>query len=295
MSIFGKGLFGGSSSSGGLGGLFSGSSSSGGFSSGSIIRNPLDDKKVLKEFIKENDDGFLGDLYRLVDDTKEEFAELMTDGFVEMVIKGNSDYKTSFEIRDEADKIVAEQARRYKEKCKELNEVLNKLNEHITCLYEKKVKFAKCVNAQVERKQGISDTITYKNWLMPIYVSKQSNMTRLSDMMGLRSFSSKMDRKNRANEYLEDVRDYEVYVSGKIGEINRIKAKASAIEQSLQEEDKMLEALEKSMNMQRKLEYDKIAKQLENLIVQYVLNDNGMKNETYLSALYQLEILCKSV
>ena len=30
---------------------------------------------------------------------KEELTEIMTDGFKEMVIKGNSDYKTSFEKR----------------------------------------------------------------------------------------------------------------------------------------------------------------------------------------------------
>lgn len=287
MSIFGGGFFGGGSSSGGIFG--------GGTSSGGIIRSPLDEEKILRKIIKENDDGLLGELYRIVDDTKEEFTELMTEGFVEMVIKGNSDYKTSFEIRDEADKIVAKQVERYKDKCKELNKVLSKLNDHITSLYEKKVKLAELVNVQVGKKQGVSNNINYKSWMKPTYISTQSNMTRLCDMIGVNSFSSQMDRKNRANEYLEDARDYEVYVSGKIAEMNYIKANANAIEQFLQEEDKMLEALEKSMNMHRKLEYNKIARQLENLIVQYVLNDSGEKNESYLVALNQLDNLCRDV
>lgn len=280
--------------------IISGEPKSGGklggpFGDGGIVADP---SKIITEKIKEKvkkDGGLIGDCVKLADDTKEEFTELMTDGFAEMVIKGNTNYKTSFEIRNEADKIVALQAERYQNKCKELNSVLSNLNEHISDLYKKKIELAKRVNVQVGNKQAISSRVCYQSWMEPTYVETKSNMSMLCNMMGLTNITSIADRKNSAKEYLDDAKDYKVYVSKKIAEMNRIKANVNTIEQSLQEEDKMLEALEKSMDMHRKLEYEKIAKQLENLIVQYILNENGKKNETYLAALNQLESLCENI
>ena len=92
MGLFGGGLFGG--------GLFGGSGSFGGY--GGIARDPFPKNDPLVDAIinhvKENDDGIVGGILRISEEAKEEFTELLTDGFYEMVIKGNSDYKTSSEI-----------------------------------------------------------------------------------------------------------------------------------------------------------------------------------------------------
>lgn len=58
--------------------------------------------------------GELGkDLGNLAKESTQELGEIMTDGFVEMVIKDNNDYKTSFEVEEEASKKINSANRRY--------------------------------------------------------------------------------------------------------------------------------------------------------------------------------------
>ena len=110
MGLFrgGSGLFSGIRLGEGIFGddLFEGSSTG-------VFRG--ESKILLREIIKKSDTS-AGEFLRTVDDAKNELHELCTDGFVEMVIKGNSDYKTSFEIKEEADKRIANARRRYQEK-----------------------------------------------------------------------------------------------------------------------------------------------------------------------------------
>ena len=69
-----------------------------------IIRDPQKDMGIIIKGIVKNTDTLVGEIFRVADDVKDELYELCTEGFVEMVIKGNKDYKTSFEIKEEAEK-----------------------------------------------------------------------------------------------------------------------------------------------------------------------------------------------
>lgn len=287
MGLFGSGgggLFGGGSSSSG-GGLFGGGSSggfsSGGFSSG-IVR---DDSKVMREIVKQSD-TLAGELLRTVDDAKDEFHELCTYGFVEMVIKGNSDYKTSFEIKEEADEKIGEARRRYQDRCYEFNKYLDSLNTRINDLNKKKVEIARQLNQTVNsmpdmpRIAGFTDS--------PSYSYKPSTISMLCEYSGMGRVSDIKGRKDSANRYLEDAKDFEVEISGKIAEINRTEAFLDTIKMNLDEEEMMLDALKDSLKMRRNMAYDKIAKQLYILISEYILDPSGKKNEKYIEAIDQL-------
>ena len=275
MGLFGGGggLFGGN---GGLlgGGLF-GDDSSGGFSSG----------KIMREIVKQSD-TLVGEFLRTVDDTKDEFHELCTDGFVEMVIKGNSDYKTSFEIRDEADEKIGEARKRYQERCHDFNKYLDKMNNRINELYKKKVELAKQLNQTVSSMPNMPKISGFM--VSPSYSYKPSTISMLCEYSGMGRISDVRGRKKSANEYLEDAKDFEVEISGRIAEINRTEAFLDTIKMNLNEEEMLLVALKDSLNMRKHLAYDKIATQLHILISEYILDPSGKKNEKYIEAINQL-------
>ena len=107
MGLFGKGgIFGG-----GLlgGGLFGG----GGGSLGKFIISESTIPSIdLPERVKERNRESSNPLVQTVqaiDDAREEAKEIMTDGVVEMVFKGNEDYQTSFEKREKADRIIQQE------------------------------------------------------------------------------------------------------------------------------------------------------------------------------------------
>ncbi|MCB7062229.1 hypothetical protein LI031_00110 [Enterocloster citroniae] len=290
MGLFGGGLFGG--------GLFGGSGSFGGY--GGIARDPFPKNDPLVDAIinhvKENDDGIVGGILRISEEAKEEFTELLTDGFYEMVIKGNSDYKTSSEICAEANGIIYEQAERFKKRCVELNEQIENLNIFILELFDKKEKIAQKLDVRINKAETINSSVKYNQWTEPSYVESKSNINVLLRCIGFdETVASISDRKNSAKEYLNDAKDYEVCVSNKIAEMNRVSVQIRAIEQVLLEEQQILEALEESIRMDRHLQYDKIADQLHKMISRYVLEEDCRMNKTYVDAMQEIKRLCNAI
>lgn len=292
------GLFGGF---GGFGGLFSGTvfdggfsglwSDGGGFSSGSgigsglssIIRNPMDDPIG-------GHGTLLGELDEILEDAKKEFFELCTDGFVEMVIKGNKDYKTSYEIRDEADSRIGEANCKYGERCCEFNRYLKELNDFINALYRNKVKLAQRMGRTVQKLPGLP--AYQRSMYAPVYSYTESTIERICTCIGLREGFDIKNRKECAKEYLEDAKDYETEVMGQIAKINRAEAFLEGVRAQLEEERMMIDALNDSLNMKRELEYLEIGSRLNILISEFVLEDGGKKNQRYLKALEQLKAIC---
>lgn len=290
MGLFGGGLFGG--------GLFGGSGSFGGY--GGIARDPFPKNDPVVDAIinhvKENDDGIVGGILRISEEAKEEFTELLTDGFYEMVIKGNSDYKTSSEICAEANGIIYEQAERFKKRCVELNEQIENLNIFILELFDKKEKIAQKLDVRINKAETINSSVKYNQWTEPSYVESKSNINVLLRCIGFdETVASISDRKNSAKEYLNDAKDYEVCVSNKIAEMNRVSVQIRAIEQVLLEEQQILEALEESIRMDRHLQYDKIADQLHKMVSRYVLEEDCRMNKTYVDAMQEIKRLCNAI
>jgi hypothetical protein len=290
MGLFGGGFFGGGGlfSGGGLfdvGDLFSDRSSggfSGGFSSNSVVQ---DESKLMREIAK-NSDTLAGELIRTVDDAKEELKELCTEGFVEMVIKGNKNYKTSFEIKDEADEKVGKAAQRYYERCYQFNKYLEALNTKINNLYKQKVELAKRINQTVSRMPNMPQISSDID--SPSYSYRESTISKLCSYSGIGNYFDIKGRKERANEYLEEAKDFEVEILRKIAEINSVEAFLDTVKVNLDEEEVLLNALKDSMEMKREIAYDKVAEQLHILISEYILDSNGQKNAKYLEAISYL-------
>ncbi len=267
MGLFGRGG----------GGFFGGGPS--GFIS-EIIRDSM------REEIKKSD-TIVGDFFRTVDDAKDEFHELCTDGFVEMVIKGNSDYKTSFEIKQEADEKIGKARRIYHDRCCDFNKYLDTMNNRINAMYNKKMEIAKLLNQVVSSMPNMPKISGFMD--SPSYSYKPSTISVLCEYSGLGKISDIKGRKESANVYLEDAKDFEVEISRKIAEINKTEAFLNTIKMNLDEEEMLLNALNDSISMKRNMAYEKVAAQLHILISEYILDPDGTENEKYIAAINQLK------
>ena len=99
-------------------------------------------------------------------------------------------------------------------------------------------------------------------------------------------------RKESADAYLEDARDYRVQVSGKIAELHSVSAKIACVETVLTEERTLLDGLEKSLAVNRSLEYAQIARKLQVLVSTYIIEQTGNPNSVYQKTLDELKTLC---
>ena len=80
----------------------------------------------------------LGELYDIVTDGAREITEMATEGFVEMVIKGNNNYKTSYGIEAEANQKIHSANSKYKEGLESLKEKINATESRIIKLGQQK-------------------------------------------------------------------------------------------------------------------------------------------------------------
>ena len=247
-------------------------------------------KLIAKEVIK-NSDTSAGELLRIIDDGKEEIKEVCTDGFNEMVIKGNTDYKTSFEIKEEADEKIAKSKTEFEKIYNYFNIYIEELNNRINTLYEKKIELAKMINKTVMYMPNMPQ-ITLEN-VTPEYNYKPSTVTIIKKIYGIDDMSDIRGRKQSAEEYLEDAKDYEVEVAKKIAEIYRVKLILDSININLSEEEILILELNLALIENKDLQYDEIAGQLYILISEYILDVNGEKNQAYMEAIKQLKKLCK--
>ena len=156
----------------------------------------------------------------------------------------------------------------------------------MNAMYKKKVVIAKQLNQTVSSMPNMPKISGFMD--SPSYSYEPSTISMLCEYSGISSMLSVKERKDSANEYFEDAKDFEVEISGKIAEINRTKAFLDTIKLNLDEEEVMLDALKNSLNMRRDIAYDKIATQLHILISEYILDPSGKKNKKYIEAINQL-------
>lgn len=213
MVIF-MGIFSGFFSSGSVVshilGEISSSKGGGGSSSGysrSIIGNESCIPKIDIKVYPKDSDTIIGKLVETIDeleqtkeDAKAEALEIMTDGVWEMGIKKNSDYKTSFEIKEEAEKKIEDARYAAQKKQMELQTLAKRVDEKIKELYKKKLKMADLINRHIgtEPSEPFMEAENYSG-ITTGQGGAQSCVVRL-DGKGLTNFLMQNERKEQAKQ-----------------------------------------------------------------------------------------------
>ena len=180
-----------------------------------------------RDFIDNMKDGgfkrMINDGRELFTESSQEMTELMTDGFKEMVIKGNSNYKTSFEKKNEADVIIGRAKSRLNDKVKqvqksnsEIDELLSRqLNMKQKVLKEFLIEFkGKIDSAKRTRHIAEENNCTFNISNINAKISNlnvngcRNIIGTIDNTIGIRTAIAQSNRIQAANEYLEDAKLY---------------------------------------------------------------------------------------
>ena len=217
-------------------------------------------------------------------------TELMTDGVKEMFIDGNTNYKTSYELKEEAQNRISKARSRLQSRYDEMEKKVKTFNEYAESVHTQKVALAE----RLGMRAGDKCTFSYRSnryISTPSYFYSPSVNPDIAPFLGLNELTDIRGRKESAKDYLEDARDFEVEASGKIAEVNRAIALIEALREDLYEEEQIIRRLNEAVAYNRTLDRTEVGRQLQVLIAEYVLSEKGERNEVYRQGVEKLRQL----
>ena len=256
---------------------------------------------------EEVDKGLLGEFIDACTELKNSMEEIFTVGAYEMLIKGNSEWKTSSDIMDEANRIVEEAVENYEKVYNKTKKNLSCLNSNITVTNIKKLEVAKKINAiisveeqkwKLKSAQPATPEFSKLNGNMattlPVIYSAipTVNFSKSLGFIGIPmsialSGGSSSQRIKIANENLEDAKDFMVKTKAKITKLQEIQVRIHEIELVLKEENCVLDALEKTPLNSDKVNF--YAEQLKTLMLEAIVHEDGAININYMNAVKRLD------
>ena len=260
---------------------------------------------------EEVDRGLLGEFIDACNELKNSMEEIFTVGAYEMLIKGNSEWKTSSDIMDEANEIVNEAIESYQKAYKKTQKLISALESNITVTNIKKLEVAKNINTiisvedknwKIKRAYMATPEFSKLNTSMPLplpimYSSIPTvNISKSLGFIGvpatiLLTGSSSSKRIKVANENLEDAKDFMVRTKAKIVKLQEIQVRVHEVELILKEENCVLDSiLNGPLNADKINEY---AEQLRILLAEQVIYEDGSINMNYKSAVSKLDSVIK--
>lgn len=119
---------------------------------------------------------FKKDLGLIFVDLVQDVYTMITNGFIEMVIKGNLDYQTSSTVKSIAKNELSEAVDKYNQKCLKTTNLLKCLNRHITNSYARKYNNPKLTNNQfnINTKTFNFNNLEDNYKLLTSYVSRHN-------------------------------------------------------------------------------------------------------------------------
>jgi hypothetical protein len=268
--------------------------------------------------------GFLKELFEtakyIVDitkETKEEIGEILTDGFKEIVIKGNNDYKTSHEKRDEAYNIVynaeSKYERVYKDVSNTYEKVSNLLKEHhsykVNLYGEIKQVQAPLINEYINKLDNIKRTTKAKEGKLSFtdvsFLSNIGSNIMPMSQNNLDFFRGSILRRKRveeANGLLEDARTIRAEINAECEKLNRVKSNLQLVNKTIEEERSLIERFvkpykDKIMNMGEILDHGNFTNEnvidIENsinilMLLEKTLTTQFLQDEAKITNQYQL-------
>lgn len=187
-------------------------------------------------------------------ESKQEFSELMTDGFTEMVIKGNSDYKTSFEKCEEAEEIISASKSKLEKKAKGVERrrvaLVRKLEDHTQLrgiIFKDFITdFKEKINESKEMMHLASENNLKFNMANLNNDFSSISMVGAGSITYLTSVSSQIQKRQRvkaATQFLEDAKEYREQVNVNIEKLEALKIKFEYIEKVIDDESRVLRTI----------------------------------------------------
>ncbi|WP_442596700.1 hypothetical protein [Neobacillus sp. D3-1R] len=218
------------------------------------------------------------DAKNIVKEGRQEFTEIMTDGFKEMVIKNNNDYKTSFEKKDQAHAIMQGAKSRLNAKFEEVDTYARETEAIITKFYDYKLKIT---NDAIHSAKITMDNFKQNDWQRKIILeatflqtpinglSVSKNITKIGLLNLVDDLFVQSRRVQAANEYLEDAKDFKTQVDLEIARLDSLKARMTYIRNVVKDEQRVLDLVNR--------ELEKVTNLLNGLISRDTLSEDDAK------------------
>lgn len=270
------------------------------------------------------------ELFDVLDEGRKEFKELMTDGFKEMVIKGNNDYKTSFEKRDEANRIISSARSRYNRTFQEVEAALHLVQQQIKHHYQFKLEKYKQLHStyaadiekyvqqyELKKKEYEQSYLSFDqhNLSFPIFSSSIAGFVshkRIDQM--LFELAEQRKRVKEADYMLEEARRIRAELDLECEKLKRLQSNLSLVEKTINEERSLIERLlhpmvekmqhtkgmlSSTVNTREQLEEIEraiqIIKLLEKTLITQFLGDNSKITQQYKDVINQLREMEKQM
>ena len=197
----------------------------------------------------------------------------------------DNNYKSPYEIKHEAAEIIQRAddklyraQERYRHHMDQVSKVLGDNLNHKTRLYGRLT--------SLQTRRNIASIVNFADMSSPVFLNKID--FQVGEMLGV--FGGEL-RREAANSYLEDAKDYKVTVQCEIARIERFDAKLSALEQQLFVEESLLQTLERQIEQKTQAQCYEMANQIRKLIDIAMLDTNGNLKNDYLTAYEMLKRL----
>lgn len=229
-------------------------------------------------------------LAKVVIEGSSEFGEIMTDGVKEMVIKGNLDYKTSFEKKDLASEINYNARYRLEDAEKGLKEKIYEVDNEILNNHEYKKKLL------IKLEEKINNNYIQNNLSKDIYINKLYDINfhkklefTLAAKVGL---LGKKVRRDIADDYLNDAIDYKYQVNIEVSKIELLKSLLEGVKKQILEENRLLTIFEQALIKNQSFDYKETYQLLRDMVIREILDENGEISKKYLNEIGRLNHIC---
>lgn len=216
-----------------------------------------------------------------------ESAEFLINGTKEILINGNSNYKTSYQMRSEADAIRQSILHEFNSKIKTVEEKFTLVTKQHKNLYDMKLEMLKelgVISFDIIPQE--SDTINL-NHSTPIIYFDETDFQFCSNILTNVLFMKQ--RRDLAKQYLEDAEDYEIKMKIKIVQLDNILLHIQHIKNMLDEENEILNNLWKLNN--KKFNKAELKKHIMCMTRNFILQCDGTFNKKYYDSISYIKNL----
>ena len=225
------------------------------------------------------------ELETILAESAAEFGELATDGFKEMVVEGKSDYKTSYEIRDEAKRIIISAESELSEKVEFVKEQFTKAELIYQHLHKKEQRLLRMRTdtSQYAHMPRRADLQVFSGCYRPCF---DQGFFDFGTFLGI---AGNALRKQEAQAYLESAKSYRTKARRKGAEYDRVLAKLTAVVYCMEEENRILDVIEGASRHSGRFTDEWVVSTLKRLVEIPVCDSKGVLSDTYHKAIQNLK------
>lgn len=220
----------------------------------------------------------------------DEFGEIMTDGTKEILVEGNLDWKSSYEIREDASSKISDAKNRYAEKAKQVEANIKSTQQRIDKRYHREVSLINSLSSTQYAPLMIDPELPSIDGHIPSI--QLDNFDKVANFLFNGIFGHSSSRES-AEEALYEAGKFEALSNEKIRLLNRLEENLLLLNQLMDEEDHLLDIIQNALSQQLPFNHSEIRQQLISLLSTQIFDSKMNIASSYHICLNNIKNFCK--